>query len=81
MQFDSQLWIMIIFNLTLILAITKISFMLFRNPPSMVRIAGTYLAPCPLISASPVHLQIKRYLFIHRMMKSDTDDEAPYLSS
>jgi len=81
MQFDSQLWIMILFNLTLILAITKISFMMFRNPPSMVRIASSYLAPCPLISSSPVHLRIKKYLFIRRMMKRDTDDEAPYFSS
>jgi hypothetical protein len=81
MQFDSQLWLMIIFNLTLILTITKIGFMLFRNPPSMVRIANTYLTPCPLISASPVHLQVKKYLFIHRMLKKETDDEAPYFSS
>lgn len=78
MQFDSSILLILVFNLTLIFAITFISIKLFQNTSCCVRYADTYLYSGLINSTAPKNLQAKKYLLIRRKIKTDPDDDSPY---
>jgi hypothetical protein len=78
MQFDSHAWIVLILNLTLILTVSWVGFRLLKNASCIVKYAPTYPISSQMTSPSPVHLQVKKYLVIRRMVKTESDDDSPY---
>lgn len=80
MQFDSSILFILIINLTLILAISWISIKLLQNTSSCVRYADTCLSANLMDTAAPKNLQVKKYLIIRRKIKTDPDDDSPYLN-
>jgi len=81
LQFDSHAWVVLILNLALILAFSWVSFRLLKSSLICIKLADTYLSSCQLTSTCPEHLQVKKYLFVRRMIKTDSDDDPPFLSS
>lgn len=80
MQFDSSILIILIINLTLILAISYFSSKLMQRTYYCVRYADTYLSSCLVNSAAPKNLQEKKHLIIRRKIKTAPDDDSPYLT-
>lgn len=80
MQFDSSILIILIINLTLILAISWVSIKLLQNISCCVRYADTYLSSRLTDATAPKNLQVKKYLIIRRKIKTDPDDDSPYLN-
>lgn len=78
MDFDSQAWLLIILNLALIFTFSWISLRRWGNNPIDVRLAGRVLAGCQMTSTSPKHLQVKTYLVLRRLIKTENDDDPPY---
>ena len=81
MQFDSHAWIMLILNLTLIFAFSWVSFRLLKSSAMSVKLSDTYVANCQTACTSPKHLQVKKYLVVRRLIKTQSDDDPPYLAS
>lgn len=81
MQFDSHAWVVLILNLALILAFSLVSFRLMNSSLISVKLVDTYLSSCQLTSTCPELLQVKKYLVVRRMIKTDSDDDPPFLSS
>lgn len=81
MQFDSHAWVVLIPNLALILAFSWVSFRMLKSSLISFKHADTYLTSCQLTSTCPLHLQLKKYLVVRRMIKTDSDDDPPFLSS
>lgn len=61
MQFDSHTFLILILNLTFVIAFSCVSFRLLENNICSFKYSDNYSIGCQLASTSPVHLQIKKY--------------------
>lgn len=81
MQLDSHSMIILIMSLTVIFAISWTGLRLFNgNTTSSIPI-DIRSEICQLASCSPLHLRVKKYLVVRRMVKIEYDDDPPYVSS
>lgn len=78
MQFDAGILVILIINLTLILAVSWASIKLVHSSSICIRFADTYLSSCPISSSSPQNIKVKKHLIFRRKIKTDQDDDSPY---
>jgi hypothetical protein len=80
-QFDSQAWFLILFNIAFLFVFSWAGLKLLKNGSRPVKLADIYLASCQMTPTSPERLQVKKYLVIRRLIKTESDDDPPYLAS
>lgn len=81
LQLDNNAWMMLILNLSLLLAVSWISFRLVTRNSSSVKLANTCISECQIASTSTERLPFKKYLIVRRQIKIDSDDDPPYSAS
>ncbi|WP_407313648.1 hypothetical protein [Desulfosporosinus sp. SB140] len=79
MQLDS--WIFLFLNLTILLAVSGITFTLLKNNVNDRSLEENPARSSQITSRSLIPLRFKKYLIIKRMLKQENDDDPPFIPS
>lgn len=76
-QIDHNIWLLLFFNITLILALSAVSYELLKRNTIHFKIAGCKSTGSQY-SSNVSSILANRYLMIRRIMKIDSDDDLPH---
>ena len=74
MQIDNSVWLLLLFNITTILALSFVSYKFLKSSTLYSKVSGCKSTLSQFISSVSIFFK-NRYLSIRRMIKTDPDDD------
>ena len=73
MPIDNHVWLLLLFNVTFILALSWVSYKFVKRGAHYFKVSECNMGISKFIS-NTLPILVNRYLIFRRMLKSDTDD-------